>query len=179
MDRPCLLDAPPRLESHSAPTRVAIYTRKSTDEDLDRSFNSLQAQRFAVESYVESQRSRGWTSLPDAYDDGGFTGANTDRPAFQRLLRDIEARKIDCVGVYKIDRLSRSLHDFTRLMALFARHGVTFVSVTQLFDTTTSVGRLTLNLLATFAQFERETIAERISDKIRASRARGLWTGGK
>lgn len=159
--------------------RVAIYTRKSVTEGLDQEFNTLDAQREAVEAYVASQRGLGWTALTERYDDGGFTGANTDRPAFRRLLADVEAGKVDVVATYKLDRLSRSLLDFTQLLDLFRRHGVAFVSVTQSFDTSTSMGRLVVSLLATFAQFERETIAERVRDKVHATRRRGLWTGGR
>ncbi|MBL8693184.1 MAG: recombinase family protein [Planctomycetes bacterium] len=160
------------------PRRVAIYTRKSTDEGLDSAFSSLDAQRQAVEAYIESQRGEGWLALPGRFDDGGYSGATTERPAFKRLVAEITAGNVDIVAVYKIDRLSRSLADFTRLMALFAEHGVAFVSVTQQFSTTTAVGRMTLNLLATFAEFERETIVERTRDKVRAARCRGMWTGG-
>jgi site-specific DNA recombinase len=164
----------------STPTvRVAIYTRKSVTEGLDQEFNTLDAQRESVEDYVRSQRGLGWVALAERYDDGGFTGANTDRPAFQRLLADVEAGKIDVVAVYKIDRLSRSLVDFTQLLETFRRRGVAFVSVTQSFDTSTSMGRMVVSLLATFAQFERETIAERVRDKVHASRRRGMWTGGR
>ncbi len=159
--------------------RVAIYTRKSVSEGLDMEFNSLDAQREAVEAYVASQRGLGWTALPERYDDGGFTGANTDRPAFRRLLADVAAGKVDVVATYKLDRLSRSLLDFTQLLDLFRRHDVAFVSVTQSFDTSTSMGRMVVSLLATFAQFERETIAERVRDKVHATRRRGMWTGGK
>ena len=159
--------------------RVAAYTRKSVTEGLNQEFNTLDAQREAVEAYVASQRGEGWTALTERYDDGGYTGANIERPAFQRLLRDIEAGNVDVVAVYKIDRLSRSLPDFARLMELFDRHGVTFVSITQQFNTTSSMGRLTLNILMSFAEFERETIAERTRDKITASRRRGMWTGGR
>ena len=167
--------APPK----SSTVRVAIYTRKSTDDGLDQEFNSLDAQRQAVEAYVQSQRGQGWVALPEHFDDGGYSGATTDRPAFQRLLKDVEDGKVDAVAVYKIDRLSRSLLDFTQLMQLFERRGVTFLSVTQQFSTGTSVGRMTLHLLATFAQFERETISERTRDKMAASRRRGLWVGGR
>jgi len=164
----------------SAPAvRVAIYTRKSVTEGLEQEFNSLDAQREAVENYVKSQRGAGWVALPEPYDDGGFTGANTARPAFQRLLADVEAGRVDVVAVYKIDRLSRSLVDFTQLIETFRRRGVAFVSVTQSFDTSTSMGRMVVSLLATFAQFERETIAERVRDKVHATRRRGMWTGGK
>ena len=159
-------------------TRVAVYTRKSTTDGLEQDFNSLDNQRQAIEAYITSQRSEGWIALPDRYDDGGFTGANTDRPAFQRLVSDIEAGKIDVVAVYKLDRLSRSIGDFVGLMRLFEKHGVTFVSVTQNFSTTNAVGRMTMNLLATFAEFERETISERTRDKMSAARRRGMWTGG-
>jgi site-specific DNA recombinase len=143
-----------------APLRCAIYTRKSTEEGLDQDFNSLDAQREAGEAYVRSQRHLGWECLPEHYDDGGFTGANMERPALQRLLADIEASKIDVVVVYKVDRLSRSLLDFARLIETFDRRGISFVSVTQQFNTATSLGRLVLNILLSFAQFEREMTAE-------------------
>jgi DNA invertase Pin-like site-specific DNA recombinase len=159
--------------------RCAVYTRKSTDEGLDREFNTLDAQREACEAYVASQRAEGWTLVRDHYDDGGFSGGTLERPALQRLLRDIEQGRVDVVVVYKIDRLSRSLMDFSRLVETFEAHGVTFVSITQSFNTTTSMGRLTLNILLSFAQFEREVIGERIRDKFAASRARGMWMGGK
>jgi site-specific DNA recombinase len=162
-----------------ATVRVAVYTRKSVSEGLDMEFNSLDAQREAVESYVKSQRGEGWAALPEHYDDGGFTGANTDRPAFQRLLADVEAGRVDIVATYKTDRLSRSLADFTRLMELFERQGVAFVSVTERFDTSNPMGRMAMNILATFAQFERETIAQRVRDKVRATQRRGMWTGGR
>ncbi len=158
--------------------RCAIYTRKSSEEGLQQEFNSLDAQREAAEAYIASQKAEGWTCLPDRYDDGGYTGGNMERPALQRLLADIEAGKIDCVVVYKVDRISRSLMDFARIVETFERHDVSFVSVTQHFNTTHSMGRLTLNILLSFAQFEREIIGERIRDKIAASRARGKWTGG-
>ena len=141
-------------------------------------FNSLEAQREACEAYVASQRAEGWLLVPDRYDDGGFSGGTLDRPALKRLLADIEAGKVDVVVVYKIDRLSRSLMDFSRLVEVFDQHKVTFVSVTQSFNTTTSMGRLTLNILLSFAQFEREVIGERIRDKFAASRKRGMWMGG-
>jgi DNA invertase Pin-like site-specific DNA recombinase len=160
------------------PVRCAIYTRKSTEEGLEQDFNSLQAQREAAEAYILSQRHAGWTTVVDQYDDGGFTGANLDRPSLKRLMADLEARKIDCVVVYKVDRLSRSLMDFAQLMSLFERHGVSFVSVTQEFNTTTSLGRLTLHILLSFAQFEREIIGERTRDKVSAARRKGKWTGG-
>ncbi|MCB1374033.1 MAG: recombinase family protein [Rhodobacteraceae bacterium] len=158
--------------------RCAVYTRKSTEEGLDKEFNSLQAQREACEAYVASQRSEGWALIRDAYDDGGFSGGTLERPGLQQLLADIEEGLVDVVVVYKIDRLSRSLMDFSKLVEVFDRAGVTFVSVTQSFNTTTSMGRLTLNILLSFAQFEREVIAERVRDKIRASRQKGMWMGG-
>jgi site-specific DNA recombinase len=158
--------------------RCAIYTRKSTDEGLDMDFNSLDAQREAAEAYITSQRSEGWECLPAHYDDGGFTGGNVDRPALQRLLADVQTEKLDCVVVYKVDRLSRSLLDFSKLMDVFDKHGVSFVSVTQQFNTTHSMGRLTLNILLSFAQFEREIIAERTKDKMSAARRKGKWVGG-
>lgn len=158
--------------------RCAIYTRKSTEEGLDMEFNSLDAQREACSAYIASQRSEGWVELADQYDDGGFSGGTLERPALRRLMADIEAGRIDVVVVYKIDRLSRALMDFARLVEVFDRCGVTFVSVTQSFNTTTSMGRLTLNVLLSFAQFEREVIGERIRDKVAASRRRGMWMGG-
>ena len=159
--------------------RVAVYTRKSVTEGLQQEFNSLDAQREACEAYVRSQQGEGWVALDARYDDGGFSGATTDRPGFQRLLEDIEHGRLDVVVVYKIDRLSRSLRDFAKLIDFFERHQVTFVSVTQQFSTATSMGRLTLNILMSFAEFEREVIGERIREKKRATRARGLWTGGR
>jgi site-specific DNA recombinase len=158
--------------------RCAIYTRKSSEEGLDMEFNSLDAQREACEAYVASQRSEGWAAIREPYDDGGVSGGTLDRPALQRLLADVEAGLIDVIVVYKIDRLSRSLMDFARLVEIFDRNQVTFVSVTQSFNTTTSMGRLTLNILLSFAQFEREVIGERIRDKFAASRKRGMWMGG-
>lgn len=158
--------------------RCAVYTRKSSEEGLEMEFNSLEAQRESCEAYVASQRAEGWLLVPDRYDDGGFSGGTLDRPALKRLLADIEAGKVDIVVVYKIDRLSRSLMDFSRLVEVFDEHKVTFVSVTQSFNTTTSMGRLTLNILLSFAQFEREVIGERIRDKFAASRKRGMWMGG-
>ena len=158
--------------------RCAIYTRKSTQEGLEQEFNSLDAQREAGEAFVASQRHEGWVVLPDRYDDGGFTGGNVDRPALKRLLSDIQAGGIDCVVVYKVDRLSRSLLDFARIMEVFDEHHVSFVSVTQQFNTSTSMGRLMLNVLLSFAQFEREIIAERTRDKMSAARRKGKWTGG-
>jgi site-specific DNA recombinase len=159
--------------------RCAIYTRVSTDEQANREYNSMHAQRDAGAAYVTSQQAEGWMLLADHYDDGGYSGGNSDRPALKRLVVDIEAGLIDVVVVYKIDRLSRSLMDFVKLVEVFDRHAVTFVSVTQSFNTTTSMGRLTLNILLSFAQFEREVIGERIRDKIAASRARGMWMGGR
>jgi site-specific DNA recombinase len=158
--------------------RCAVYTRKSSEEGLDMEFNSLDAQREACEAYVASQKAEGWLLVPDRYDDGGFSGGTLERPALQRLLADIEAGRVDVVVVYKIDRLSRSLMDFAKLVEVFDRNSVTFVSVTQSFNTTTSMGRLTLNILLSFAQFEREVIGERIRDKFAASRKKGMWMGG-
>jgi DNA invertase Pin-like site-specific DNA recombinase len=158
--------------------RCAVYTRKSTDEGLDQDFNSLDAQREACEAYILSQKGEGWLLVPDRYDDGGISGGTMERPALKRLLADIQAGKIDVIVVYKVDRLTRALMDFSKLVETFNAHGVTFVSITQQFNTTTSMGRLTLNMLLTFAQFEREVIGERIRDKIAASRRRGIWMGG-
>jgi DNA invertase Pin-like site-specific DNA recombinase len=158
--------------------RCAVYTRKSTDEGLEKEFNSLDAQREACEAFIASQRSEGWVLVPDRYDDGGVSGGTLERPALKRLLADIEGGLVDVVVVYKIDRLSRSLMDFAKLVQTFDAHEVTFVSVTQSFNTTTSMGRLTLNMLLSFAQYERELIGERVRDKIAASRARGMWMGG-
>jgi site-specific DNA recombinase len=158
--------------------RCAVYTRKSTEEGLEQEFNSLDAQREACEAYVASQKAEGWLLTPDHYDDGGYSGGTLERPALKRLITDIEAKKIDVIVVYKIDRLSRSLMDFAKLVEVFDRNTVTFVSVTQSFNTTTSMGRLTLNVLLSFAQFEREVIGERIRDKFAASRRKGMWMGG-
>ncbi len=158
--------------------RCAIYTRKSTSEGLDQDFTSLDNQRESAESYIQSQKSQGWIALPDQYNDGGFTGANIDRPALQKLTDDIKAGKVDCVIVYKVDRLSRSLIDFVKLLQFFEESKVTFVSVTQHFNTQTSMGRLTLNILLSFAQFEREIISERTKDKLGAARKKGRWAGG-
>jgi site-specific DNA recombinase len=158
--------------------RCAIYTRKSSEEGLEQEFNSLHAQREACEAYIASQRAEGWLLVGDRYDDGGVSGGTLDRPALQRLLADIEARGVDVVVVYKIDRLSRALLDFAKLVEVFDRNSVTFVSITQSFNTTTSMGRLTLNVLLSFAQFEREMTGERIRDKIAASRKKGMWMGG-
>ena len=158
--------------------RCAIYTRKSTEDGLEQEFNSLDAQRESAEAFIASQRCEGWVCVPDHYDDGGFSGGNMDRPAVNQLLADIRAGKVDCVVVYKVDRLSRSLMDFAKMMETFDRHHVSFVSVTQQFNTTHSMGRLTLNILLSFAQFEREIIGERIRDKIAATRRKGKWAGG-
>ena len=158
--------------------RCAVYTRKSSEEGLDMEFNSLDAQREACEAYLVSQKAEGWLLVDDRYDDGGFSGGTLERPALKRLLADIEQGRVDIVVVYKIDRLSRSLMDFAKLVEVFERNEVTFVSVTQSFNTTTSMGRLTLNMLLSFAQFEREVIGERIRDKFAASRKKGMWMGG-
>jgi site-specific DNA recombinase len=158
--------------------RCGVYMRKSTEEGLEQEFNSLDAQRESAEAYVASQAHEGWICLPEHHDDGGFTGGNMDRPALRRLLADIEAGKIDCVVVYKVDRLSRSLLDFARMMETFDQHQISFVSVTQQFNTATSMGRLVLNVLLSFAQFECEIISERTRDKIAAARRRGKWIGG-
>lgn len=158
--------------------RCAIYTRVSTDQGLDQEFNSLDAQYEASKAYTRSQSHAGWTQVRTRYDDGGFSGGNTDRPALQRLLDDVRLGKLDVIVVYKVDRLTRSLADFAKLVELFDQHSVSFVSVTQQFNTTTSMGRLTLNVLLSFAQFEREVTSERIRDKIAASKRKGLWVGG-
>jgi site-specific DNA recombinase len=158
--------------------RCAIYTRKSTEEGLEKEFNSLDAQRATAEAYIASQQQEGWVCLPQRYDDGGYTGGNLERPALQRLLADLAAGHIDCILVQKVDRLSRSLLDFARIMERFDQHQVAFVSITQQFSTATSVGRLILNVLLSFAQFERELIAERTRDKIAATRRQGKWVGG-
>jgi site-specific DNA recombinase len=152
-------------------TRCAVYTRKSTEHNLDLEFNSLVAQREACEAYIKSQLHEGWRLIPDRYDDGGISGASLERPDLKRLVADIRAGKVDTVVVYKVDRLTRSLTDFSKLVELFDANGVSFVSVTQAFNTTTSMGRLTLNVLLSFAQFEREVIGERVRDKVRAVRA--------
>jgi site-specific DNA recombinase len=158
--------------------RCAIYTRKSTEEGLDQEFNSLMAQREAAEAYILSQRELGWKALAERYDDGGYSGGNMERPAVARLLADVKAKRVDCVIVYKVDRLSRSLLDFSSIIGILDKHNVTFVSVTQQFNTNTSLGRLTLNILLSFAQFEREIISERTRDKVFAARRKGKWTGG-
>jgi site-specific DNA recombinase len=162
----------------AAPVRCAIYTRKSTEEGLNQDFNSLDAQREAAEAYVRSQAHAGWTCLPTHYDDGGYSGSNLDRPALRRLLADIQSEQVDCVVTHRVDRLSRSLLDFAKLMERFEQHHVAFVSVTQHFNSATSMGRLVLNVLLSFAQFERELIAERTRDKVAAARRKGKWSGG-
>ncbi|PPD15855.1 MAG: hypothetical protein CTY25_03935 [Methylobacterium sp.] len=162
----------------STERRCAIYTRKSSEEGLDQDFNSLQAQREACEAYIASQRQEGWRLIPNEYDDGGFSGGSMERPGLKRLLADVEAGRIDIVVVYKVDRLTRSLADFAKIVEIFDARGASFVSVTQSFNTTTSMGRLTLNVLLSFAQFEREVTAERIRDKIAASKRKGMFMGG-
>ena len=164
-------DAPPR--------RCAIYTRKSSDEGLEQEFNSLHAQRESCEAYIQSQRNEGWLTSPEVYDDGGYSGGTMERPALTRLIKDIEQGLVDVIVVYKVDRLSRSLADFVRLVELFDQNNVSFVSVTQQFNTSSSMGRLTLNVLLSFAQFEREVTGERIRDKIAASKRKGMWMGGR
>jgi site-specific DNA recombinase len=166
------------IASSSRKIRCAVYTRKSTEEGLDMDFNSLDAQRESCEACIVSQRSEGWLGVPDRYDDGGFSGGTIERPALKRLLADVREGKIDVIVVYKIDRLSRSMLDFLKLVELFEHHGVMFVSVTQSFNTKDAMGRMALNILVTFAQFERELIGERIRDKVAASRKRGKWMGG-
>ena len=166
------------VTSHARRTRCAIYTRKSSEEGLEQAFNSLDAQREACEAYIRSQRHEGWSVIPTLYDDGGFSGGTMDRPALQALLGDIKAGKVDVVVVYKIDRLTRSLFDFAKIVEIFDAHNASFVSVTQAFNTTTSMGRLTLNVLLSFAQFEREITGERIRDKFAASKKKGMWMGG-
>ena len=158
--------------------RCAIYTRVSTDHGLEQDFNSLDAQHDAAQAYIRSQAHAGWVLIRPRYDDGGYSGGSTERPALQRLLADVRAREVDVIVVYKVDRLTRSLADFAKLVELFDEHAVSFVSVTQQFNTTTSMGRLTLNVLLSFAQFEREVTSERIRDKIAASKRKGLWVGG-
>ncbi|WP_421693842.1 recombinase family protein [Aestuariivirga sp.] len=158
--------------------RCAIYTRKSSEEGLEQAFNSLDAQREACEAYIRSQKHEGWTLLPEFYDDGGISGGTLERPALKRLLADIEADRIDTVVVYKVDRLTRSLCDFSKIVSVFDARGASFVSITQQFNTTTSMGRLTLNMLLSFAQFEREVTGERIRDKVAASKKKGMWMGG-
>src|SRR3974390_1832208 len=158
--------------------RCAIYTRKSTEHNLDLEFNSLDAQREACEAYIKSQAHEGWRLVRTRYDDGGLSGASLDRPALQELLDDVRARKVHIIVVYKVDRLTRSLADFAKLVELFDQHSVSFVSITQSFNTTSSMGRLTLHVLLSFAQFEREVLGERVRDKIAASKRKGLWVGG-
>ena len=170
------LDKTPRRSAKKA--RCAIYTRKSSEEGLEQAFNSLDAQREACAAFILSQKHEGWTVLPTLYDDGGFSGGTMERPALKRLIADIEAGQIDVVVVYKVDRLTRALSDFAKLVDVFDRRGVSFVSITQQFNTTTSMGRLTLNVLLSFAQFEREVTGERIRDKIAASKKKGMWMGG-
>ena len=160
------------------PIRCVVYTRKSSEEGLEQEFNSLDAQREAGEAYIHSQKHEGWMLLPNRYDDGGISGGTMDRPGLQQLLADVKANRVDVVVVYKVDRLSRSLGDFAQIIDLFDKHGVSFVSVTQQFNTTSSMGRLTLNILLSFAQFEREVTGERIRDKIALSKKKGMWMGG-
>jgi site-specific DNA recombinase len=172
---------PARASDGSGPgktIRCAIYTRKSTEEGLQQEFNSLDAQREASEAFIASQKQEGWQVITDHFDDGGYTGGNVDRPALKRLLAAVETRSIDCIVVYKVDRLSRSLLDFARIIEVFDQNGVSFVAVTQQFNTTSSLGRLTLNILLSFAQFEREIISERTRDKMSAARRKGKWIGG-
>ena len=159
--------------------RCAIYTRKSTEEGLEQEFNSLQAQREACEAYIKSQKHEHWQLLPTEYDDGGYSGGNMERPALKKLLLDVQNGLIDIIVVYKIDRLTRSLMDFSKIVEILDKHNASFVSITQHFNTTTSMGRLTLNMLLSFAQFEREVTGERIRDKISASKKKGMWMGGK
>src|ERR1700733_275570 len=167
------------MSTQSKPVmRCAIYTRKASEEGLEQSFNSLDAQREAGEAFILSQRHEGWRTLPARYDDGGYSGGTMERPALQRLLEDIQAKKVNVVVVYKVDRLTRSLADFARIVEALDARGVSFVSVTQQFNTSTSMGRLTLNVLLSFAQFEREVTGERIRDKIAASKKKGIWMGG-
>ena len=158
--------------------RCAIYTRKSTEEGLDQEFNSLDAQREACAAYIMSQRHEGWVLVPDYYDDGGFTGGNMDRPGLKQLLADVGTGKVDVIVVYKVDRLTRALSDFAKIVDVLDSAGASFVSITQSFNTTTSMGRLTLNVLLSFAQFEREVISERVRDKVAASKRKGMWMGG-
>src|SRR6266851_5795000 len=165
-------------QPNSTRRRCAIYTRKSSEEGLEQDFNSLHAQRDACESFIKSQAGEGWRLVKTAYDDGGISGGTMERPGLQRLLADIREKLVDVVVVYKVDRLTRSLADFAKMVEVFDGHGVSFVAVTQQFNTTTSMGRLTLNVLLSFAQFEREVTGERIRDKIAASKKKGLWMGG-
>src|ERR1700680_4281411 len=170
--------SPRDQQDRGSSLRCAIYTRKSTEEGLNQDFNTLEAQREAAEAYIRSQLHAGWTTLPERYDDPGYTGGNLDRPELQNILAEIEAGRIDCVLVYKVDRLSRSLLDFARLMETFERHKVNLVSITQPLSTTGSLGRLTLNILLSFAEFERQMIADRTRDKMAAARRKGKWVGG-
>jgi site-specific DNA recombinase len=165
-------------ENNGAPKRCAIYTRKSSEEGLEQNFNSLHAQRQACEAFIKSQASEGWRLVKTAFDDGGFSGATMDRPVLKALLDHVKEKRIDVVVVYKVDRLTRSLADFAKIVEIFDAEGVPFVAVTQQFNTTTSMGRLTLNVLLSFAQFEREVTGERIRDKIAASKQKGMWMGG-
>ena len=172
-------------ENHREPwtkpplVRCAVYTRQCTEEGLEQEFNTLDAQRESAEAFIKSQAHEGWTCLADRYDDGGFTGGNMDRPALQRMVADVEAGRIDCLIVYKVDRLSRSLLDFAKIMEAFEKRHVSFVAVTQQINSATSMGRLMLNVLLSFAQFEREIIGERTRDKIAATRRKGKWSGGR
>src|SRR5258707_6271090 len=163
---------------HKPVIRCAIYTRKSSEEGLEQSFNSLDAQRESSEAFILSQRQEGWRVVPTRYDDGGYSGGTMDRPALKRLLEDVQANKVNVIVVYKVDRLTRSLADFAKIVEALDARGVSFVSVTQQFNTTTSMGRLTLNILLSFAQFEREVTGERIRDKVAASKKKGMWMGG-
>src|SRR5262249_7088317 len=167
-----------RTADRKAQIRCAIYTRKSSEEGLEQEFNSLNAQRQSCEAFIHSQKHEGWVCLPEMYDDGGISGATIERPALKRLMAEIEAGRIDTVVVYKVDRLTRSLSDFAKIVEVFERQSVSFISITQQFNTTTSMGRLTLNMLLSFAQFEREVTGERIRDKIAASKKKGMWMGG-
>jgi len=174
-------DARRSIRSHSRSLtglRCAIYTRKSSEEGLEQDFNSLHAQREACEAFILSQKHEGWSLLPDLYDDGGYSGGSINRPALQQLMDDVQAGKVDVIVVYKVDRLTRSLADFAKIVEILDAKGVSFVSVTQQFNTTSSMGRLTLNVLLSFAQFEREVTGERIRDKIAASKKKGMWMGG-
>jgi site-specific DNA recombinase len=177
-DRMASPSGDPEPGSSTSALRCAIYTRKSTEEGLHQDFNTLEAQREAAEAYIRSQLHAGWTALAERYDDGGYTGANLERPALRKLLADIAVGGIDCVMVYKVDRLSRSLLDFARLMEIFERSQVSLVSITQPLNTTSSLGRLTLNILLSFAEFERQMIADRTRDKMAAARRKGKWVGG-
>src|ERR1700691_5449904 len=168
-----------RQDSKTDLRRCAIYTRVSTENALEQEFNSLDNQREASEAYIKSQAHEGWKLIRDHYDDGGFSGGSIDRPALTKLLNDVRARRVDVIVVYKVDRLTRSLADFAKLVELFDEHDVSFISVTQAFNTTTSMGRLTLNMLLSFAQFEREITSERIRDKVAASKKRGIWMSGQ